>query len=420
MSGLVIRQAPENPRELQWVGTTASTKLCGAKLERLRDITLQYQHAIANRDKRSLHERLLPPGEALFTWLRECGNWQQALVAPGSTLTLHLHSIRDPGGSENAEIAAVLCNTPWEILAHNQRFLGKRGASGFTVLRRLPVEAELELLEPSDYRLSIMFMASSPRGQQILDYRTEEVAIEQAAGRIGVDLTVEESGELTQLGDTLAMTRGELEAVDILHLSYHGLNDPQPMLAMETERGATDLVTAAQLWGQVRGQGLRLGLISACHTAEGATADPQANYAAQLVEYGLPAAVAWGGAVLDHEATTFAEALYGSLSKGVALTEAYIQARNRLADDGDYQDWHLPRLLLADNAGGLLCRGRSRSRRRINPKAFAERAYLGRNRQVPIATFEEFVGRRRELQRAITALREGQGVLLHVPGHLGK
>ncbi|ETW99439.1 MAG: hypothetical protein ETSY1_15020, partial [Candidatus Entotheonella factor] len=304
------------------------------------------------------------------------------------------------------------------ILAHDHRFLAKGGASGFAVLRRLPVEAELT--PPSDYRLSIMFMASSPRGQQVLDYRTEEVAIELAAGRIGVDLTVEESGELAQLGETLAITRGELEAVDVLHLSCHGLNEPQPMLAMETERGAADLVTAAQLWGQARGQGLRLGLISACHTAEGATADPSANYAAQLVEYGLPAAVAWGGAVLDREATTFAEALYGSLSKGAPLTEAYIQARNRLADDGDYQDWHLPRLLLADNAGGRLCRGRSRSRRHINPNAFAERAYLGHNRQVPIATFEEFVGRRRELQRAIMALREGQGVLLHGPGHLGK
>ena len=197
-----------------------------------------------------------------------------------------------------------------------------------------------------------------------------------------------------------------------------GRHAPHPELAMETERGATDFVTADRLWGQVRGQGLRLGFISACHTAEGS--DPSSNYAARLVERGLPVAIAWGGAVLDNEATMFAEALYSALSRGLDLAEAYIEARNRLADDADCRDWHLPRLLLADNAGGPLCRGSNQSRRRINRGAFAERAYLGQNRQVPIATFEEFVGRRRELQRAVTALRDGQGVLLHGPGHLGK
>ena len=280
MNGLIIRQSPENPRMLECEGSTESVELDDDRLNKLRDITSQYQNAIANRDRRHLHERLLPPGKALWDWLGECGNWRHDLTASGATLTWRLRSMRD-ADSEDAKIAAALCNAPWEILADERGFLARRGASDFAVLRRLPVQATLP--EPSDHRLSILFMASSPYGQTPLDYRAEEVAIELAAGRIGVDLTVEESGELAQLGETLALTRGGLGAVDVLHLSCHGRNAPQPELAMETERGATDFVTADQLWDQVEGQGLRLGFISACHTAEGAATDPSLNYAARLV-----------------------------------------------------------------------------------------------------------------------------------------
>ena len=87
MSGLIIRQALENPRMLQREGSTESAELDDDRLNKLRAITSQYQNAIANRDRRNLHERLLPPGKALWDWLGECGNWRHDLTAPGATLT---------------------------------------------------------------------------------------------------------------------------------------------------------------------------------------------------------------------------------------------------------------------------------------------------------------------------------------------
>ena len=110
MSGLIIRQSPENPRMLEREGSTESVELDDDRLNKLRDITSQYQHAIANRDRRNLHERLLPPGKALWDWLGECGNWRHDLTAPGATLTWRLRSMRD-ADSEDAKIAggAVQC-----------------------------------------------------------------------------------------------------------------------------------------------------------------------------------------------------------------------------------------------------------------------------------------------------------------------
>ena len=34
----------------------------------------------------------------------------------------------------------------------------------------------------------------------------------------------------------------------------------------------------------------------------------------------------------------FAESLYGALSRGLGITKAYMQARNRLANDADRRD----------------------------------------------------------------------------------
>src|SRR5262245_58265494 len=81
--------------------------------------------------------------------------------------------------------------------------------------------------------------------------------------------------------------------------------------------------------------------------------------------------------------------------------------------------WHLARVYLGPQGGGPLC-GRGKPNRVWDVRR-NERAFLDKDRQrVPVATREEFVGRRRAIQAVLRAFRNGQAeVLIHGMGALG-
>ena len=70
--------------------------------------------------------------------------------------------------------------------------------------------------EPSNHRLSAVFMAAAPKGISALAFEDEEVAVLEATGTIGIDLRVEESGELKRLAECVA-EHGNGELLDVLH-----------------------------------------------------------------------------------------------------------------------------------------------------------------------------------------------------------
>src|SRR5215471_5765164 len=290
-------------------------------------------------------------------------------------------------------------------------------------------------------------MAASPRGAVELDYEAEETAIMAAVGSTKLDLLVEESGNPDELGERLT----EYAAMQALHLSCHGHNawrpsgkpndKPKPVLLLESVEGEELPTGADQLIGALQAHRPRLVFLSACLTAAaggekrgGLPGDKDGpastrggvahSLAEALVNAGLPAVLGWDGSVADGAATAFAATLYDRLEGRHDLADAVAAARRDLlnASEKDRQrDWHLAHLWLGPQGGGPIVGGTVR--RAMMPATHGRKEFLVKERQqVPVASHEMFVGRRRELQRALQVLRgdEHAGVLLHGVGRLGK
>jgi hypothetical protein len=110
-----------------------------------------------------------------------------------------------------------------------------------------------------------------------------------------------------------------------------------------------------------------------------------------------------------------------ALGRGLALAVA--EARRKLLEAGDEDirsNWHLARLWLGDRGDGAAPLVAGTGKRSLLPADHVHKDLLGK--EVPVASHAMFVGRRRELQRALRVLgaRERAGVLLTGMGRLGK
>src|SRR5215831_11468000 len=385
---------------------------------------------------------LLVLGRELYDWLNgDGGQFDELMQRAPRPLRFEVCS------SQLIPTAAEwsLLRAPWELLADQQGFLAGDVGLGFSPVRRLGQGAAAPALDR--HRLGLVFMAASPRGAVELDYEAEETAIMAAVGSTKLDLLVEESGNPDELGERLT----EYAAMQALHLSCHGHNawrpsgkpndKPKPVLLLESVEGEELPTGADQLIGALQAHRPRLVFLSACLTAAaggekrgGLPGDKDGpastrggvahSLAEALVNAGLPAVLGWDGSVADGAATAFAATLYDRLEGRHDLADAVAAARRDLlnASEKDRQrDWHLAHLWLGPQGGGPIVGGTVR--RAMMPATHGRKEFLVKERQqVPVASHEMFVGRRRELQRALQVLRgdEHAGVLLHGVGRLGK
>ncbi len=380
-------------------------------------------------------------GRELYRWLEgDQGQLSGLLERAARPLVFEVTGPRVP-----SEQAWAVLRAPFELLATPDGLLAEDELARFCVVRRLGSPgARLGL---DRFRLGLAFMASSPRGQDELDFEAEEAAILAAVGETRLDLLVEDTGDPEQLGHRLA----ELESMPVVHLSCHGAsNYPAgpggamvPVLLMEDEVGGGRPTTAADLAGLLP-DGVRLVFVSACLTATGADVPghlpsgdgrkgevgPDAggglvahSLATALVAAGVPAVIGWDGSVDDRAATVFAQQLYRGLADRVDMAVAVGRARRALLESEDTavrSDWHLARLWLGPSGGGPVATGRVK--RSLVTARRGTKTFLDNKRQVPVAAAQMFVGRRPQLQRSLRALRSGDraGVLLHGQGRLGK
>jgi tetratricopeptide (TPR) repeat protein len=360
-------------------------------------------------------------GREMYAWLDGDAGWLARLrEAVEPPWIVELRAPRDPGAS-----VRLFLQLPWELLADDRGYLAANLALRYTPVRRLGEPTQPA--EPSPCRLSLVFMAAAPRDQRRLDYEAEEAAILDARAKIGLDLTVEESGALEWLAARVA----EEAPVDVLHLSCHGQGGAKPALCLETDEGATDLASVERLVGELAAHRPRLLFLSACHTAEGAESGDGTgivdSLALALLRAGMPAVLGWDGPVMDVEATEFAANLYRQLSRKADLQAALAEARfallNRQGADplARSRDWHLARLFLGPTGGGRLIKG-DRARHRKGVEGGHKEFLDAKGQQVPVAGRFEFVGRRRPLQDALRELRrrDHAGVLIHGMGRQGK
>ena len=399
-------------------------------------------------------------GVELYHWLDGPERWLDRLRA-ALTPPFLLEVQADP--QPDAAACAVL-QAPWELLADKDGFLAEEELLRFAPVRRLGRARAGAALD--DYRLGVAFMAAAPRGAVELDHEAEETAIQKAVPQ-GVDLWVEDSGDPEELGRRITALD---PAPPLLHLSCHGHNawtdrghpdrQPQPVLMMEDAQGSARPTPAPALIAALRAYRPRLLFVSACLTAAAtpgkagpgeAGADALADsLASTLVRAGVPAVLGWDGSVADVAATAFAHALYDGLSGRQSVGEAAARARRALllglpaaggsgagkeaagAAEGvltsaaerelGRRDWHLARVWLGPAGGGPVVGGR-RKRSMLPPDhAYAQVLVRKRDSRLVVADPAMFVGRRRELQVALSVLRgdDHAGLLLHGMGRLGK
>jgi len=383
------------------------------EFQTFKDWAQEYEQALKSLDS---WNRLLDLGREIFAWLDQVSSgWlQEILRYARPPLLLEFQVPLHPQKKVRSKTHRFL-NVPWELLADNSGFLAGHDKIKLLPIRRLGAASEPS--PPSSYRFSMVFMAAEPHGVPHLDYEGEEQAILTAVEKIGLDMAVEESGTLTELANRVR----EFEP-DALHLSCHGLDEPEPVLALETDEGELDSVTPERLSAELGEHRPRLLFLSACLTARVNTF--LVSYTADLIERGFEAALGWGGSVKDAEATRFAGKLYHYLAKQDSLEFAVAQARFEMMnplnrDEKPAKDWHLARLWLGHRGGGPLCSGHKARHKRWAVAGYKE--FLGKT-SVPVASKWEFTGRRRQIQAVLKAFRHNEyaGVLIHAIGRQGK
>ena len=387
-------------------------------LDLLKTWAQDYRRAVRSRDQ----PQFLSLGRAIFDWL-DVNGWASAWVKGAGPRSLEIAAVDAESEAERA-----LLDLPWETLANAQGCLAADAIQPFVVFRSIGRARNATPMEPAYRDLRMLFMAASPVGQRELNFEAEEAAILEATERLPLQTAVEESGCLEFFRERLTQD-GPFEAI---HLSCHGdiLENGSPALALENPEGGLALAEPGEFAKALGENKPALVFLSACRTAQSGSSGKEAesveSYTRGLIRAGVANALGWDGSVYDEDATQFARAFYREMAERHTAPFAAAVARQEiLAIHGGYpqkgRHWHLARVYAGSKGCGPCC-DQGKPKRKLHKdtgfKAFLDKA----NSRVPVASAQEFVGRRRQAQQAIRALRQGtqSGVLIYGMGNLGK
>ncbi len=376
-----------------------------------RDLSAQYNALFESHDDPVLLlTELKVLGVELFNlWFKDAWPLISQQLKPGARRTLIIAS----------DIADVL-NLPWELIqTQTDTFAGLDPK--FTI-RRLPSKdkplAEFaSALRPRPVR--ILFMACAPQDVPQLDFEREEEAIFKVLAKAGTNIAFHsgDAGSFDELRDLI----NEFDP-HIVHLTGHGAvkKDGLGYFYFEDERGAADPRSSIEMREELfGGSNVQLAFISGCQTGKAPPVAAIGGICQGLVSEEIPLAIGWAASIADDIATDFAAAFYRTLATGQTVDRALIQARPAIKDVCDnrgYPGWTLPVLYCATTQS-LLFDARSQ------PDPPPRRGAVQRPLEGMTEGYaEHFVGRRREIQRLLPAMREGaiQTLILTGIGGAGK
>lgn len=412
-----VFQQTSDYAELRFTGDTGAVSTRGlsrADIDQLVDLVdrVYDQGSVAPQVFGSAQLRGL--GEKLFGFLDGDERWlTDALTDPrGATLRISAEE--------------RLRHLPWELAAREGAHLTISSERALLPVRAIGRHAATAAA-PKNRPLRVLFMATSPEGvKPVLDYEEEEAGILKATAATGTELVVEESGSLEGLEFT-ARAYGE-GYFDVLHLSGHAtVRDGQPTFLVENELGAPALATAGQIAEAMSGQWPRLVFVSGCLTGAAPSQGLLPSMSESLVQAGAPAVLGWALPVGDVTASEFAAHLYKALAAGRRLDQSVVAARRALYQ-GQRRHWHLLRMYADKSPLTPMVTPYNTPRRgRIQLHHAATRFLDPQTRLSRVASREEFVGRRRVIQRCLRTLMQPSGapgsaeaLVLHGMGGLGK
>jgi len=392
-----------------------------------------YNHALKQSDNKKI---LLTMGREIYVWLN--GNqytMDNAVKDADNPFTIEFTIPKRP-----SDIQKAFIEVPWELLADKTGHLAQDTTLNYSPVRCIGNKQKTSRT-PSQFRLNTVFMAASPRNiKPELAYEQEESAILNlhTENALEMDLFVEESGN----PDQLARLVDSKKPVDIVHISCHGniFHDSnneknQAYLCLEDFTGNMDSITPNSFCRTFSQNRPALTFLSACKTAEAHLSNKISKkenfdtFTQSIIRHGFPAVLGWSGSVSDAEATRFASGFYRELTKSATLEDAVALSRSLLfsppeneAKKYESKDWHLARLYLGPDGGGIVSDG---NRIRFDyEKDAGIKEFLGKKEQgLEVAGRNEFVGRRRQIQDILKEfLKDNKhaGVLIHGIGNQGK
>ncbi|MEH2393784.1 MAG: tetratricopeptide repeat protein, partial [Nostoc sp.] len=360
------------------------------------------------RDYYKLLPNLAGIGQQLFFWLDGDGRWLSRGIA----------NCRGEGLVIAIDTDQKLAYLPWEVLHDGEDFLVKRVNPVVLPLRW--IEKETEGFSVEARQLRVLFMATDPEDvEPKLEFEQEEARILADTRDFAVDLRVEESGCVSELGKVWSRYFNDF---DVFHLTGHAsIKDEAPYtpyFITETEIGERHETTAAELAEIFRFRFPKLVFLSGCRTGQAPDKGAVPSMAEALIAQGARAVLSWGRPVEDRTATAAAAHLYGKLAAGYQLAQALASTYQQLFKQ-KVRDWHLLRLYIQGECPGALVEVLGDV-----PPSAPEPAYEQfldpDTQQVRVAKPSEFVGRRRTLQRCLKAIRTSLGLLIHGLGGVGK
>jgi tetratricopeptide (TPR) repeat protein len=192
--------------------------------------------------------------------------------------------------------------------------------------------------------------------------------------------------------------------------------------AFEDERGQTDMRSSVEIRQELfGGSGVQCVFVSGCQSGKAPPVAALGGICQGLVGDEVPLAIGWAASVADNTATQFAHTFYNTLaaSRPVdrALTLARQAIRRTCQEQGD-PSWTLPVLYAATAQGLIFDPDLRRPSQPPSRPTVVQQALPGMTEGYA----EHFVGRRREQQRLLPALRQGrfQTVLITGLGGAGK
>ncbi len=304
-----------------------------------------------------------------------------------------------------------LRHLPWELMHDGTRWLCACPDAPIVPVRH--VHNGRSTVERENRSLRLLFMACSAEGvEPELDFEGEEALILTATQEQPVELVVEETGSLEGL--EFRMTGYDPGHFDVFHLSGHAdVIDDTPVFIMEDPLGQRCDATAEDIKRAIHNRWPRLVFLSGCRTGQAPDLGSLASLGESLVSKGAPCVVGWALPVGDLSASMAAAMLYVELEKGESIASAVAWTRNELRERG-VRDWHLLRIFSdASPLDEVVTPRETKDRIFFRYKQAAEEFLDPGTRETKICSREEYVGRRRMLQRCLRALTVPPGVEGH-------
>lgn len=265
--------------------------------------------------------------------------WRGSLAAAGAQGGLRLRLMIDAPG-----LAAL----PWELLYDEtlDRFLALDGRTPVVRFVRLPFAPSRR---PAGRPLRLLFTGASPARLAPLDLAaawegvTRELSEVATHGRPAP--SVARSGAtISDLADALQ------QGVDIWHYVGHGV---EGRLAFEDGRGGAAAADAPRLGALLAGEGVRLAVLNACHSAQGG--GEASSVAEALVKADVPAVVAMQGEPFESVARAFARGFYAAIAAGQGVDRAVTAGRKAILALLEPREgsWWLPALFMRTPDGRL-------------------------------------------------------------------